>query len=325
MAQSEELVHTDEDVLRDVPEQYLPQERVEETQSTRDRLVQGLRANPLRLVSALVIIGFMLMAVFAPYFAPHDPERSYDLLKDPNSVSEGDFNYDGNEERAWHALGTDSNGHDIFSRIIFGTRISLLVGLSTMLIALTVGCTIGLIAGYYGGWVDNLLMRYIDFQFAFPTIILAVGIIAFVGGLGLMNVILAISVAYIDDFARIVRGEVLWIREQEYISAARTVGMSDLRIMGREILPNAIAPIIVQATIMIPLAIIAEAGLSFLGLGVTPDTPTWGLLIADGRGHITSAWWISVMPGLAIMFCVLAFNILGDGLRDAFDVSEVER
>ena len=150
-------------------------------------------------------------------------------------------------------------------------------------------------------------------------------IVAFVGGLGLMNVIVAISVAFIDDFARIVRGEVLWIREQEYISAARTVGMQDLRIMGSEVLPNAIAPIIVQATIMIPLAIIAEAGLSFLGLGVTPDTPTWGLLIAEGRGYITSAWWISVMPGLAIMFCVLAFNILGDGLRDAFDVSEVER
>lgn len=314
----------DEEILREVPEEYLPAESVEVTQSTKKKLVDELRSNPLRLISLFVVVGFVIMAVFAPVIAPHDPGRSFGLLQSPNSVSEGDFNYDGEEESAWHALGTDSNGYDILTRIIFGTRISLLVGLSTMVIALVIGCTIGLVAGFYGGWIDNLLMRYVDFQFAFPTIILAVGIIAFVGGLGLMNVIIAIAVAYIDDFARIVRGEVLWIREKEYVSAARTMGMGDLRLMTSEILPNAIAPIIVQATIMIPLAILAEAGLSFIGLGVTPDTPTWGLLISDGRGYITSAWWVSIMPGIAIVLCVLAFNILGDGLRDAFDVTEVE-
>ena len=188
----------------------------------------------------------------------------------------------------------------------------------------TIGTTIGILAGYYGGIIDSLLMRYVDFQWAFPELILGVAIIALSGGLGVTNVIIAIGIAYIDDFARIVRGEILSIREEEYITAARAVGMGDARIMFREMLPNAVAPIIVQATLMIPLAILAEAGLSFLGLGVKPTTPTWGLLLSDGRQFIDRAWWISVMPGLAIMVTVLSFNMFGDGLRDAFDIGEGE-
>jgi peptide/nickel transport system permease protein len=167
-------------------------------------------------------------------------------------------------------------------------------------------------------------MRYVDFQWAFPELILGVAIIALSGGLGVINVIMAIGIAYIDDFARLVRGEILSVREEEYITAAHAIGMSDRRVMFREMLPNAVAPIIVQATLMIPLAILAEAGLSFLGLGVKPTTPTWGLLLSDGRQFIDQAWWISVVPGLAIMLTVLAFNMFGDGLRDAFDISEGE-
>jgi peptide/nickel transport system permease protein len=167
-------------------------------------------------------------------------------------------------------------------------------------------------------------MRYVDFQWAFPEIILGVAIIAFAGGRGVENVVIAIGIAYIDDFARLIRGEVLSLREEEYVTAARAIGMSNRRIMTGEILPNAVAPLIVQATLMIPLAILAEAGLSFLGLGVSPTTPTWGLLLSDGRQFISRAWWISVMPGIAIMLVVLAFNTLGDGLRDVFDVSDSE-
>ncbi|WP_245154531.1 ABC transporter permease [Halorussus marinus] len=197
-----------------------------------------------------------------------------------------------------------------------------MVALATVAVAFSIGTTIGLLAGFHGGGIDSVLMRYVDFQWAFPELILAVGIIAVTGGLGVLNVVIAIGIAYIDDFARLVRGEVLLIREEEYVMAARAVGMGDRRIMVREILPNAVAPLIFQGTLMIPLAILAEAGLSFLGLGVTPTTPTWGLLLSDGRQFIDQAWWISVMPGLAIMVTVLAFNMLGDGLRDIFDVSE---
>jgi len=306
----------------EVPPEYQEDEYVDDHKSTAQLLIEGFLENKLRLLSFFVVIGIILMAVFAPMVALHDPDATYSLLQEPNSYSSVDVDDDGTVERVWHPLGTDSFGHDIYSRIVYGARISLLVGLVTVIGAFVVGTTIGLLAGYFGGWVDSVLMRYVDFQWAFPEIVLAIAIIAYIGGLGVMNVILAISLAYVDDFARLVRGEVLWIREEEFIKAAHALGMSDTRIMAREILPNAVAPIVVQATVMIPLAILAEAGLSFLGLGVKPTTPTWGLLISDGRGYITSAWWISVMPGLAIMVTVLAFNILGDGLRDALDVQE---
>ena len=308
-----------------IPQQYRNmQDETVGQKSSVQRLVEGLFTDKKAFIGLIVVIAFILIAMFAPYIAPHDPGETFGVMKPPMSYSTGDFTDSAGTERAFHLLGTDSFGHDILSRIIFGSRISLAVAMATMLVAFVFGTALGLIAAYYGGWIDNLLMRVTDFQWAFPELILAVGIIAFAGGRGFVNVVIAIGIAYIDDFARLVRGEVLSIREQEYVLAARSVGMHDVRIMTKEVLPNAIAPLIVQATIMIPLAIIASASLSFLGLGVSPTTPAWGILINSGRDFITRAPWISVAPGIAIAITVLGFNLLGDGLRDIFDISEGE-
>ncbi|MFB6127995.1 MAG: ABC transporter permease [Halolamina sp.] len=308
----------------EVPPEYEAEEAVPEHDSAAERVVTALVGNKLALAGAVVVLLLVFVAVFAPVVAPHGPEQQFGFMQEPMSQSTGDFDGDGQTETVTHYLGTDSFGYDILTRVIYGARVSLLVALATVAVAFSVGTTLGILAGFYGGWVDSVIMRYVDFQWAFPEIILGVGIIAVMGGLGVVNVVLAIGIAFIDDFARIIRGEVLSIREEEYITAARAVGMGDARIMFKEMLPNAVAPLIVQATLMIPLAILAEAGLSFLGLGVKPTTPTWGLLISDGRQFISRAWWISVMPGLAIMLTVLAFNTVGDGLRDAFDISEEE-
>ena len=190
--------------------------------------------------------------------------------------------------------------------------------LSWVAISLVLGVLMGVVAGYYGGWIDMVLMRYIDLQWAFPNFIIAVYLVA-VFGTGLANVIVAVSLAFIDDFARIARGMVLSIKQEQYVAAARTLGASDNRIMWRHVLPNATAPLIVQATVSVSYAILGEAGLSFLGLGVEADTPTWGLILSEARSFISRAWWLGVFPGVAIMLAVLGFNLLGDGLRDALD------
>lgn len=254
----------------------------------------------------LIVLGlFLLAALFAPLLAPHDPnEMSMDMMGAPS----------------WqHPLGTDDLGRDLLSRIMWGTQISLFVGVATVSIALVFGVLLGVVSGYFGGWVDAIIMRYIDLQWAFPNFIIAVYLVA-VFGTGLLNVIVAISLAFLDDFARIARSMVLTLKEEQFVDAARTQGFSDIRIMTRHILPNALAPIIVQATVSISYAILGEASLSFLGLGVGVDTPTWGLILADGRSFISQAWWLGVFPGLAIMLVVLSINFLGDALRDALDV-----
>jgi len=310
-----------------VPTRYrhrIEDEEFEEYQTLLQRLVEGLLTDKKALVGAIAIVAFVLTAAFAPLIAPYNPDATYGVMQPPNSYSEGNFDNDPGTERLWHPLGTDSFGHDMLSRIIFGARVSLMVAFGTMAFAFVVGTTVGIVAGYYKGWVDDLLMRYVDFQWAFPELILVIAIIAFAGGRGVWNVIIAVGIAYIDDFARLIRGEVLSIRETEYVSAAQAIGMTDSRIMTKEVLPNALAPLIVQATIMVPLAIIAEASLSFLGIGVKPTTPTWGILVNQGRQFILQAWWVSVMPGLAIMVTVLGFNLFGDGLRDILDVEQEE-
>ncbi len=261
------------------------------------------------LASLIVLVALSLAAVLAPVITPYDPNGMlYDMIGAPSLA---------------HPLGTDDLGRDLLSRLIYGARISLLVGVSTVFLALVAGVLLGIAAGYLGGFVDTIIMRYIDLQWAFPNFIIAVYLVA-VFGTGLSNVIVAISLAFVDDFARIARGMVLTIKEEQYVAAARVVGVSDWRIMWRHILPNASAPIIVQATVIVSYAILAEAGLSFLGLGVESDTPTWGLILADARSFITRAWWLGVFPGLFIMITVLSINFLGDALRDLLDVREVK-
>jgi peptide/nickel transport system permease protein len=264
-------------------------------------LLRDKRATIGFIILTLIIFG----TVFAPLISPYDPQsQEFAPLQAPSAA---------------HILGTDDLGRDLFSRILYGARISLFVGIVTVALSLVLGVTMGILSGYYGGWIDIVLMRYIDLQWAFPNFIIAVYLVA-VFGTGLSNVIVAVSLAFLDDFARITRGMVLSIREEEYVVAAKSLGASDLQIMARHVLPNAIAPIIVQATISVSYAILAEAGLSFLGLGVQPTTPTWGLIVSDSRTFFSRAWWLGVFPGLAIMVTVLSINFLGDALRDLLDV-----
>jgi len=261
------------------------------------------------LAGLIVLTVLAVAAVLAPVIAPYDPNAMlYDMIGAPSWA---------------HPLGTDDLGRDLLSRLIYGARVSLFVGVSTVLLALVAGVLLGVAAGYFGGFVDTIIMRYIDLQWAFPNFIIAVYLVA-VFGTGLSNVIVAVSLAFVDDFARIARGMVLTIKEEQYVAAARVVGASDWRIMWRHILPNASAPIIVQATVSVSYAILAEAGLSFLGLGVESDTPTWGLILADARSFISRAWWLGVFPGLFIMITVLSINFLGDALRDLLDVRETK-
>ena len=304
----------------EVPEEYEVSETIEEHKTTGQQVLEGMLKDKIAMLGTLFVMLFIGVAVFAPLVAPYDPEASFDMLVGVNGHST--TYVDGEPVEVWHPLGTDSYGHDLLSRIIYGARVSLLVAGATAMFAFTVGTTIGLAAGYYRGWVDDVLMRFIDFLWAFPALILAIAIMAFLGGIGTLNVIVAIGIAYIDDFARITRGEILSIREEEYITASRSVGMGDLRIMFSEVIPNAVGPLLVQLTLMVPLAILAEAGLTFLGVGVSPTTPSWGLALNEGRAYITSAWWISIFPGLAIMFTVLSFNLMGDGLRDSLNAGD---
>ncbi len=264
--------------------------------------------NKLALTGLFVLASLTLTAIFAPLIAPYDPTTAdFEMISSPSWA---------------HPLGTDDLGRDLLSRIIYGSRVSLFVGVSTVVISLLIGVALGVAAGYYGGFIDTVIMRYIDLQWAFPNFIIAVYLVA-IFGTGLANVIVAITLAFIDDFARIARGMVLTIKEEQYVASARTLGASDLRIMWRHIVPNATAPLIVQGTVSVSYAILAEAGLSFLGLGVEAATPTWGLILAESRSFISRAWWLGLFPGLFIMITVLSINFLGDALRDMLDVKEV--
>ncbi|MAC80634.1 MAG: peptide ABC transporter permease [Rhodobacteraceae bacterium] len=273
----------------------------------RSRFAATLARDRKAQIGLLVLVLFILGAAFAPLLAPYDPN---------------DMTLDMMGGLSWtHLMGTDDLGRDLFSRILYGARVSLFIGVSTVAIALVIGIVLGLVAGYFGGWPDLIIMRYIDLQWAFPNFIIAVYLVA-VFGTGLLNVIVALSLAFVDDFARVARSMTLTLREEQYVDAARTLGFSKARTLFIHILPNAVAPIIVQATVSVSYAILGEASLSFLGLGVDAMTPTWGLILADGRGFITRAWWLGVFPGLAIMLVVLAINFVGDWLRDALDVRQ---
>ena len=273
----------------------------------RSQRLRYLLRDKKALIGLIVLTVLVVAAVLAPLISPYDPnDMDYDMIGAPDWA---------------HPLGTDDLGRDLLTRLLYGTQVSLFVGFSTVALSLALGVALGIAGGYFGGWVDTIVMRYIDLQWAFPNFIIAVYLVA-VFGTGLSNVIVAISLAFVDDFARIARGMVLTIREEQYIDAARTLGLSDWRIMWRHILPNATAPIIVQATVSVSYAILAEAGLSFLGLGVEASTPTWGLILAESRSFISRAWWLGVYPGLFIMITVLSINFVGDALRDILDVRE---
>jgi peptide/nickel transport system permease protein len=252
-----------------------------------------------------VFLVIVFMALFAPVLAPYDP-----LAQGVGPANQGP---------TWaHWAGTDSFGRDMLSRIIYGARIALAVGIVSVVIALVVGVALGLAAGYYGGWADVVIMRVMDGLFAFPIIILAIAMMA-VMGFGVKNVIIAVAVGFIAPFARVTRADVLAVKEEPYIEAARLGGVSSLAIIVRHVLPNVTAPIIVQAALRVSGAIITEAGLSFLGLGPPPPTPVWGSMIAEGRNFIVMAPHISTIPGLALMVTIVGLNLLGDGLRDTLD------
>lgn len=268
------------------------------------------KRSKLALLGLFLIGAQILIAIFAPIIAPYNPYQQ-DLLKRTLPVgSEG------------HLLGTDDFGRDILSRIIYGSRISLMVGLSSVFIGLVIGVSLGLIAGFYPK-IDMFIMRLIDIMLSFPGVLLALSIIAILGP-GLINVIIAISIWSIPTFTRLVRSQVLQIKEYEYVSAARALGANDFIIMVKHILPNCIGPIIVYASLRIASAILSAAALSFLGLGAQPPLPEWGAMVSAGRSYIYNAPHMIIVPGLAIMLLVMSFNLVGDGLRDAFDPSTLK-
>jgi peptide/nickel transport system permease protein len=275
------------------------------------RALRALVRNRGALVGFAVVLANVLAAVFAPAIAPHDPldQEITRRLLPPAWLAGGS---------AAHLLGTDQLGRDILSRIVFGSRISLLIGLLSVAIALPVGVGIGLVSGYVGGRVDDAIMRVADVQLAFPFILLAITI-AGVLGPNPRNVIVILAVGGWVVYARISRGQVLSLREKEFVEAARGLGMGHARIVVRHILPNSLTPVIVVGTFAVAQMILLESSLSFLGLGVQPPTPSWGGMLNDGRGYITIAWWLTTFPGAAIMLTVLGINFLGDWLRDLLD------
>jgi ABC-type dipeptide/oligopeptide/nickel transport system permease subunit len=258
-------------------------------------------------IGIIVVAMLLLLAILAPLLARHDPIR-VDLLRQLEPPS------------AEHWMGTDVQGRDVWARLIYGARISLAVGLISQSIALALGLTLGLIAGYFGRWIDDLVMRLADVTLAFPTLLLLIAMVAALQP-SLIVVFVTVGIVGWAGMARLVRGQVLVVRQLEYVHAARALGTPDLRIITRHVLPNVIAPVVIATTLGMAGAIMAEAALSFLGLGVQPPTPSWGAMIADGRdlSQLRSSPWTSLFPGLAIGVTVLGFNLLGDALRDALD------
>ena len=254
--------------------------------------------------TGLVLI-LVFMALTAQWIAPYDPNQQVlaDRLLPPG---------------AHHWMGTDQYGRDILSRLLYSARISLVVGLVAVSIYVFLGTTIGSVAGYYGGWVDGLLMRITDIFLCIPTFLLILMVIAFVGP-SIINIMVVIGLTSWTDVARLVRGEVLALKEREFVQAARLIGMRDSRVIFRHILPNALGPVLVVATLGIGGAILIESSLSYLGLGVQPPTPSWGNMLEEGKEHLTDAWWLITFPGLAIFLTVLGYNLLGEGLRDMMD------
>ena len=269
------------------------------------RTVNRVLRSRSALVGGAVLLLIVLVALAAPVISPFDPIKANQRLTLEQPSLE-------------HLMGTDRLGRDIFSRVLWAGQTSLPIGLVSVAIGVLFGVTVGLLAGYYGGWVDAISMRVVDLLQAFPGILLALAIIAILGG-SLTNLMIAVGIAAIPDYVRITRGTVLSVKEREFVLAARVIGCRGPSIMLRHILPNVVAPLIVLATLGMAAAIITGSTLSFLGLGIKPPTPEWGNMLADGREFLQRAWWVAFFPGAAIMVTVLSINLLGDGLRDALD------
>lgn len=269
------------------------------------------RQNRGAVVGLWVFLGLVIVAVFAQLIAPHDPTQQYrDALLVPPVWQEGG--------RADFLLGTDAVGRDMLSRLIFGAQYSLFIGIVVVAIALVGGIFVGLLAGFFGGWVDGVIMRVMDVILAFPSLLLALVLVAVLGP-GLTNAMIAIAIVYQPHFARLTRAAVMGEKEREYVTAARVAGAGKLRLMFKTILPNCLAPLIVQATLSFSSAVLDSAALGFLGMGAQPPASEWGTMLAEAREFILRAWWVVTLPGLAILVSVLAINLMGDGLRDALD------
>ncbi len=264
-----------------------------------------LKRNRLAMAGGAVVLLLFILSLLAPWLTPYQPTtiNAWKVLQPPS----------------WqHWFGTDELGRDVLTRVLFGARISLKVGFVAVGIAVLLGAVVGLAAGYYGGWLDTLLMRLVDIMLCFPTFFLILAVIAFLQP-SIWIIMVVIGLTGWMGVARLVRAEVLAIREMEYIMAARCIGCSELRIMVRHILPNALSPVLVAATLGVAGAILTESALSFLGIGVQPPTPSWGNILTSGKDYIEFAWWLSLFPGLEILITVLAYNLLGEGIRDALD------
>ncbi len=269
------------------------------------------RENRGAVIGLYVFMALVALAILAPLIAPHDPAaQARDALLVPPVWQDGG---------QWRfLLGTDAIGRDILSRLLYGARFSLFIGVVVVIIALTGGVIVGLWAGFYGGWVDSVIMRVMDVILAFPSLLLALVLVAILGP-GLLNAMIAIALVLQPHFARLTRAAVMAEKNREYVMAARVAGASKTRLMFRTILPNCLGPLIVQATLSFSNAILDAAALGFLGMGAQPPTPEWGTMLAEAREFILRAWWVVTLPGLAILITVLAINLMGDGLRDAFD------
>ena len=268
-------------------------------------MLSRLLKNPIGMVGGVVILANVLVAILAPWIATHDPLK-IDIINQ-RALPSTDFFF-----------GADEYGRDIFSRVIYGTRISLSISLFSVMLATIAGMGIGAGSGYYGGLVDNIAMRLMDALMSFPAILLAIGVVAMLGP-NLYNVVLALGIVYTPRFARIVRGSVLSLKEKEFVEASLALGNNDLVIIFRHILPNCMAPLIVQVTSSLAYAILAESALSFLGLGAPPPAPSWGNILSDARNFMLDNPWMTVFPGVAITLAILGFNLLGDALRDVLD------
>ncbi len=279
--------------------------------------LRDLRENKAALVSVIVLGIIVFFAVFAPLLTTQDPNYTNLRVRLLPPVP-----FEGSNPE--HLLGTDSVGRDVASRLIYGARISLMVGFIAVVISGLIGVALGLITGYFGGWVDDVIMRLADIQLAFPFILLMLAVLAVVGP-GLWNVILVLGVTGWVAYSRIVRGCVMSLREKEFVEAARAIGASNQRIIIKHLIPNIIGPVVVIASFSVSRTIIAEASLSFLGLGVDVETATWGKMLSEGRLYISDAWWLTTLPGICLALTVLCINVFGDWLRDVVDPKSVER